>query len=367
MLDGIGIIEASVGFPVSDTDTVLLGSKLDRYEPINHISNTEGSYILTDIFLNGYTDKAEIDMQLSFMDELGQYPAPAIFGAVSRIDPSKRIGFLAGNYDYYTNYFIPVRCGTSMEISQDYVILAPDGFEDNLCSCTAEQGNIDGNTGQPVPQNTRVRTTDHIEIPVGTTLLYAAPKWYRYLNGEISPYVYIYQYDADKNYLGWSYVSEPFGSASCNPSAKYVRLTYGQNALGTLTPQSIGNGFVVSCSPIGDQDINRRGILTISAPSPRFSATGGTKTVYSPNDLIHPYTALSPVDYEITCPAVVFAINNCGVISASPYRQMKIFGIKIYRNDVLAHELIPVQRRYDGKKGLLDKTTRRFFPVIDSI
>ena len=364
MLDFIHIIKASKGLPVKDTAAMLLADRLKRYEALEYISNTEGSYILTDILLNGYTDKAEIDMQLSFMDELGQFPAPTVFGAASRADESKRIAFYAGNYGYYTNYILSVMCGTSMEAASDYVMLDPSGFAGNICSSAVEQGAIDNSTGQPGQQSERVRTADYVEIPVGTTLLYAAPNWYKYLNGSVSPYVYIYQYDADKNYLGYTYVSEAFGSASVDPTAKFVKLMYGQNALGTLTPESIGNGFILSLSPIDAQDINKRGILTVKAPSPSFSATGGTETVYSPSTLIHPYSTLSPTDYEITSPAAVFALNNCGTIIPGPYRQMKIFGIKIYRSNTLTHELVPVQKISDGTKGLFDKTTRKFFPMV---
>ena len=360
------VTKASVGLNSGDAEADLFGKIIEKqhqYQICESITNTDGSYILTDILVNGYTDKAEIDVQMDCINELGSNPIPSVFGAASN-NGNDTIGFHAGNCSYHTNYFILISCGVPVDNSS-MVMIAPDGYSGNFWQGTVEQGGIDNN-GSNTPTNSRVRSAGYTEIDPGTELLYSTVNWPKYLNGSVVPYVYYYQYDSSKNYIGYSYVSEQCGSASVDPQAKYVRLQYGANALGSFTPNDVGAGFALSYSPLGLPDVNKRGVITIQGGQPTFRATGGTGTTYTPNDLYISNTVLTPIDYEITCPVAVFGINNNGLVKTGLYRKMTVYGIKLYRSNILTHKLVPAKRLSDGKMGMLDVKTNKFYEMTVS-
>ena len=174
------------------------------------------------------------------------------------------MGISTFNYgDWQNSFFMPKPCMLNYDGTVDYYLdrdeyerLPSDTFVNVASDIGVELGGNGMSKGQPFFVAGWVRSSDY--IPVTQSNIYIGPnKFVRnsLINGGILRMMYVYEFDANKNFLNFSYTDNAYNGSTpitLQANTRYVKFNYGGGSLeGIVTPNTIGNCFVVSYTPIG--------------------------------------------------------------------------------------------------------------------
>ena len=126
-----------------------------------------------------------------------------------------------------------------------------------------------------------------------------------------------------------------------------------------------GSGTIKRMRVVTNGDFSSK--LLFSVKTPQSTITNlETGTVYTPSvfDPNRDAASLQPIDFVQTASFTVFAgqyyRSADNIVYYKSHRNAACYGVRIYRNDVLIHNLVPVERE-DGELGLLDIITNKFY------
>lgn len=126
-----------------------------------------------------------------------------------------------------------------------------------------------------------------------------------------------------------------------------------------------GSGTIKRMRVVTNGDFSSK--LLFSVKTPQSTITNlETGTVYTPSvfDPNWDAASLQPIDFVQTASFTVFAgqyyRSADNIVYYKSHRNAACYGVRIYRNDVLIHNLVPVERE-DRELGLLDIITNKFY------
>lgn len=80
----------------------------------------------------------------------------------------------------------------------------------------------------------------------------------------------------------------------------------------------------------------------------------GNQVIYD-DKMVSTFTRREP---DSTYPLKIFCSHT---VSPGNFQYQRVYGLKLWNEDILVHNFIPVRRRSDGKIGMLDKIDGQFY------